>query len=43
MTMKRSVRHLTIGGAAAAAATLIMAAPAAAETPVPEPRSFTSA
>jgi hypothetical protein len=43
MTMTRSVRHLTIGGAAAAAATLIVASPAAAETTVPEPSSFTSA
>ncbi|WP_320479873.1 CHRD domain-containing protein [Frigoribacterium sp. CFBP9030] len=41
--MNRSVRTLTIGGAAAAALTLFAAAPASAETEVAEPSSFTSA
>lgn len=41
--MNRSVRTLTIGGAAAAAMTLLVAAPANAETEVGEPDSFTSA
>jgi len=43
MTTKRTIRTLTIGGAAAAALTLVVAAPAAAETTVPEPSTFTSA
>jgi hypothetical protein len=41
--MNRSVRTLTIGGAAAAALTLFAAAPASAETEVAEPSTFTSA
>ncbi|GAB2978231.1 CHRD domain-containing protein [Frigoribacterium salinisoli] len=43
MTKTRAIRTLTLGGAATAAATLLIAAPAAAETEVPEPSSFTSA
>jgi len=43
MTKTRAIRTLTIGGLTAAAATLLAAAPAAAETEVPEPSSFTSA
>ena len=43
MTKTRAIRTLTLGGAAAAAATLLVAAPAAAETEVPTPSSFTSA
>jgi len=43
MSKKRSIRILTIGGAAAAAFTLLAAAPASAETEVQAPSTFTSA
>lgn len=43
MSKQRTIRNLTIGGAAAAALALGATTPAAAETAVPEPDSFTSA
>jgi hypothetical protein len=43
MSKQRTIRTLTIGGAAAAALALGATTPAAAETAVPEPERFTSA
>lgn len=43
MSKQRTIRSLTIGGAAAAALALAATTPAHAETAVPEPDSFTSA
>ncbi len=43
MSKQRTIRSLTIGGAAAAALALAATTPANAETAVPEPDSFTSA
>ena len=43
MSKQRTIRNLTIGGAAAAALALGATTPAAAETAVPEPATFTSA
>lgn len=43
MSTTRTLSTLTLGGAAAAALALVAASPAAAETTVPEPSTFTSA